>query len=350
VNRFVSWRGAEGAFSGWEHLATSVNGDGSLVLQEGTAQGEALSPVQEGPLRELIVSWNAATPSGSWLEVFARAQTAPQEGSWTPWYCLGAWSAEDQAHRHSVRGQEDATTLVDTDVLKLRRASGAAYQVRIRLHGAGGAGGAEGPAVRAVFATASVPAGAPPTTSAPVLQEPRLLDLPQCSQMVYPDGGNVWCSPTSVSMVLAYWTPDSGPCEPRVRAAVNAVYDRVYQGHGNWPFNTAYAALHGLEASVRRMGSLAEAEHWIEAGVPLVLSYGWRQGELTGAPIASSSGHLVVLAGFDRSGDPIVHDPAAPRDSAVRRTYRRSEIERLWLSRSAGTAYAIHPPGWPVPT
>ena len=63
--------------------------------------------------------------------------------------------------------------------------------------------------------------------------------------MVYPDGGEVWCSPTSTSMVLAYWAGDTGPCEPRVRAAVEGVYDWVYDGHGNWPFNTAYAATAG---------------------------------------------------------------------------------------------------------
>jgi hypothetical protein len=59
--------------------------------------------------------------------------------------------------------------------------------------------------------------------------------------MIYPNGGNVWCSPTSTSMVLAYLDKYTGDCEPRVRAAVDAVFDWVYDGHGNWPFNTAYA-------------------------------------------------------------------------------------------------------------
>jgi hypothetical protein len=168
--------------------------------------------------------------------------------------------------------------------------------------------------------------------------------------MVYPDGGEVWCSPTSVSMVLARWLSDSGPCEPRVRAAVAGVYDHVYRGHGNWPFNTAYA-FHAarqsgvdLTACVTRLPDLAAAEPYLAAGIPLVLSYGWRAGELAGAPIPTSNGHLVVLAGFDSRGDPIIHDPAAPTNATVRRTYRRDQIERLWLAHSAGTAYAIHPP------
>lgn len=173
--------------------------------------------------------------------------------------------------------------------------------------------------------------------------------------MIYPDGRNVWCSPACVSMVLAHWLPDSTACEPRVRAAVNGVYDHVYRGYGNWPFNTAYAfhtayaAGVDVAAYVMRLPDLAAAEAWLAAGVPLILSYGWRPGDLTGAPLASSRGHLVVLTGFDRRGDPVVHDPAAPSNETVRRTYRRDQIERLWLSHSAGTTYAIHPTDQPTP-
>ena len=103
--------------------------------------------------------------------------------------------------------------------------------------------------------------------------------MPRCTQR-YPDGGEGWCSPTSVSMVLGYWLKDGGPCEPRVRATVAGVYDWVFDGHGNWPFNTAYAAGRGLEAWVTRFRSLAEAEPWIAAGVPVAVSYSWKPGEL----------------------------------------------------------------------
>ena len=71
--------------------------------------------------------------------------------------------------------------------------------------------------------------------------------------------------------------------------------------------------------------------------------------QLSGAPIASSSGHLLVLAGFDAQGNPMVNDPAAPSDQSVQRTYRRAQFERLWLARSGGTAYVIYPEGRSVP-
>ncbi len=150
-------------------------------------------------------------------------------------------------------------------------------------------------------------------------------------------------------MVMGYWGFMPRPCEPRVRATVTGVYDWLYDGTGNWPFNTAYAASAGNEAYVARFTSLSKAEEWIKAGVPVVMSIAWGKKDLTNAPVTSSSGHLIVLVGFDSSGNPIVNDPAAAADADVQRTYLRSELEPLWLQASGGTAYLIYPIDWTVP-
>ena len=59
------------------------------------------------------------------------------------------------------------------------------------------------PVVRSMSVTYSseVPKKTQPSTGVSTNWN-TLLDVPECSQMVYPDGGNVWCSPTSISMVL----------------------------------------------------------------------------------------------------------------------------------------------------
>jgi hypothetical protein len=145
-------------------------------------------------------------------------------------------------------------------------------------------------------------------------------------------------------MVLAYLDDYAGPCERRVRAAVEGVYDWIYDGHGNWPFNTAYAATQGYEGYVARFTSLARAEEYVAAGVPVIMSIAWGKGDLTGADIESTNGHLLVLVGFDGSGNPIVNDPASPDDASVQKTYLRSEFEPLWLQASGGTVYLIYPP------
>jgi Peptidase_C39 like family len=367
---FTKWQAADSSFAGWERDGVGLAADGTLSLDRATADpgtdpyppgtyngrnyynggsflvGEATSPVVTAPaFSEAIASWNADTPAGTWIEAQIRADVA---GRWTKWYILGIWAADTgTVERHSVQAQGDGDGFVAVDTLVLaKKVTSTSFQLKLRLFSENDAV----PSVRtASVATSTTPgrAGALPPGD-PALWD-RVLAVPECSQMVYPDGGEVWCSPTSTSMVVAYWQSAAGPCEPRVRAAVEGVFDWIYDGHGNWPFNTAYAAAQGLEGYVARFTSMAQLEPWIAAGVPVVISYAWKKNELTGAPIPSSNGHLAVLAGFNAAGDPVVNDPAAPSDDTVQRTYLRSELERLWLETSGGTAYLIYPPGHAVP-
>jgi hypothetical protein len=83
--------------------------------------------------------------------------------------------------------------------------------------------------------------------------------------------------------------------------------------------------------------------------VPVVASIAWNKNELSGAPVSSSNGHLVVIVGFDASGNPIVNDPAAASNEDVQRTYLRSEFEAVWLAASGGTVYLIFPGGTSTP-
>ena len=86
---------------------------------------------------------------------------------------------------------------------------------------------------------------------------------------------------------------------------------------------------------------LADVEPWIQAGVPVVISAAWSAGELDGAPISSSSGHLLVVTGFDDDGDAYVNDPAAASDDAVGRTYDRAQLTAAWLGGSEGVVYLL---------
>jgi hypothetical protein len=172
--------------------------------------------------------------------------------------------------------------------------------------------------------------------------------------MIYAGGGPVWCSPTSTSMVMAYWAGRLGdPALNRpVPEVAAAVYDTVYGGNGNWPFNTAYAGQRGLVGYVSRMSTLAQVERWIEAGIPVVASLAWAPGELRNAAVPSTDGHLLVVVGFTADGDVVVNDPAAdPRlGLSVRRVYPRATMERLWLTHSGGTVYLIYPEGQALPS
>jgi hypothetical protein len=158
-------------------------------------------------------------------------------------------------------------------------------------------------------------------------------------------------------MLLAYWYARTGAAHLAAfadRAAVSqlvgpGVYDPVYDGYGNWGFNTAYAAAQGLDAYLACFDTLGQLEPWIAAGVPVVISVSWKAGELANAPITSSPGHLLIVAGFDEMGSVIVADPRAEHEDQVRRIYDAAQLETAWQHNSAGMVYLIHPHGWPVP-
>jgi len=371
---FVRWRAADKGFSSWTLHGVKLHASGALELDSATAEmdsdpyatgaynggnyynggsfkvGEAISPEISTAFyyQEAIASWNATTPAGSWVEIQSRAQYGTR---WSKWFVLGIWAADySTINRHSVQSQADSDgfVAVDTFVSSNEKVTTSKFQLKLRLFSADGV---STPSVQNASVAYSTAAPKVPSVSeGNPARWNSLLNVSKCSQMLYRDGGEVWCSPTSTSMVLAYLDGYTGACEPRVRAAVDGVYDWIYDGHGNWPFNTAYAAAQGYEGYVARFTSLAKAEEYVAAGVPVIMSIAWDKGELTGADTESTNGHLLALVGFDSSGNPIINDPASPDDPSVQKAYLRSEFEPLWLKASGGTVYLIYPQGAAIPS
>jgi hypothetical protein len=265
-----------------------------------------------------------------------------------------------------VNGQADTLGRVDTDTLYSRANPFVSYALRVRLERS--AADDPAPSVRMLAAQVSDVAYSPSlATSTPVTLDGIELSVPPLSQEIharqYPQwggGGEAWCSPTSTEMVVEFWGRgptaddmawvDVAYADPSVDFAARSTYDAAYRGTGNWPFNTAYAARFGLDAFVTQLRSLAEVERFIRAGIPLVASIASRPGELDGFLFSGgTSGHLVVVVGFDSAGNPIVNDPAAWSDGTVRRVYDRAQFERVWLRGSGGTVYVIHPLDIPLP-
>lgn len=161
------------------------------------------------------------------------------------------------------------------------------------------------------------------------------LDLPELSQYSsdYP-GERGWCTPAAIAMLLATWGMLRDV--PRVAAAI---YDDAYHGTGNWAFAVAYAGALGFAGTAAYLRSMATVEAFIATGIPVALSIAWAPGELPGAPLPASDGHLVVVRGFDDVGDPIANDPAQPE---VRHVYPRAAFERAWLDHG-GVALIVAP-------
>jgi hypothetical protein len=279
---------------------------------------------------ELVASWSASTPRGSSIEVLAQARG--ERG----WHSLGRWaSGRRPARRTSVSGDAE----VDADLWR-PDGGGDAYRLRVVVDGK-----AVVHRLGAVVTAGSVRR----TTSAPLRRSERVLDVPRLSQMTWKEvGGNVWCSPTSVSMVLDH--AGRLPAATDIPAAAGQVHDPAWGGTGNWSFNTAWAASLAGHAFVTRLHDLREAERFVDAGIPLVASVAYPKGALTGAPTRGTDGHLVVIRGFTADGDVVTNDPAASTERSVRRRYDRGQFERAWLDGSGGTVYVIHRDDQPLPT
>src|SRR6185503_9258807 len=228
---FVRWRAADIVadknFSSWSLNGIKLNA-GALEFDAATASagtdpyaagaynggnyynagsffiGEATSPEISTSFdyKEAIASWNASTPAGSWVEIQFRAQYGTR---WSKWYVLGIWASDTfTVERHSVnlQGDSDGFVAVDTFVSSNKKETTSKFQLKLRLFSADGS---STPNVRnaSVAYSTSAPKRASASSGDPARWN-TLINVPECSQMVYPDGGEVWCSPTSTSMVLGY--------------------------------------------------------------------------------------------------------------------------------------------------
>ncbi|MFI9048873.1 peptidase C39 family protein [Streptomyces sp. NPDC053427] len=339
------------------------------------------------PATEVVASWNAHTPAGTWIAVELRGTYT--NGGHTPWYVMGRWTSGDgegDIRRTSVDDQKDGTSSISTDTFAIDTPSSglrlASYTLRVTLYrkpaGYRRPTGWLTPTVWRLGAMASdipdrfeVPASEPGLVG-------RELAVPRYSQEIhkgqypeYDNGGEAWCSPTSSQMIIESWGRrptaedlawvDPAYADPQVCHAARHTFDYQYEGCGNWPFNAAYAATYeGLQSVVTRLSSLTDAERLVHAGIPVITSQSFLKTELDGAGYGTA-GHLMTVIGFTKAGDVIANDPASPSDQAARRVYKRRQFENIWLrtkrydekgkvrSGSGGVCY-LYFPARPAPT
>jgi hypothetical protein len=295
------------------------------------------------PWNELIASWNADAPAGTFLKIEARAILPDHE---TKFYTLGDWSSDNKIFpRTSVRGQKDADGNVDTDTLILNQLARAA-QIRVTVGGTN----QNLPSLKFLgvsFSNTKIQeAVRPPNRAA----WGKIIPTPEHSQHGYPDEKG-WCSPTSLSMVLSRYAeilhrPEMNQPVPEVAANV---YDDSFAGTGNWPFNTAFAgSFPGMRSYVTRLDDLSEVEDWIAAGIPVILSARW-DWLLPGRPL-DNNGHLIVCIGFTENGDVVINDPATRQDrgESVRHIYKRADVIHSW-TKSRNVVYLVYPEDEKIP-
>lgn len=161
---------------------------------------------------------------------------------------------------------------------------------------------------------------------------------PAISQMEAPQGiRQRICSPTALAMMLK--AEDAKIDWPDV---VAQCLDERTQAYGCWPLAIRCAAGYGRVGAVEALASWDPVLAVLRASLPIVASIDFGPGELPGAPLAKTAGHLVTCHGLD--GDSVlVHDPAAESVAAVPRRYDLAAFSKAWLGHR-GASYILGRP------
>lgn len=246
-------------------------------------------------------------------------------GEWSGFYKLGLLSAQ---FKRSFPPQEDTFGRVAMDELCLS-VPAEAYRFRLKSSGDVSLNGLWACGVRAPFAYDVKSASRLPSGSFCASVEP----VSQMEQK-HPDKRRI-CSPVSVSMALnalGYQTP----LEPFLQN----VFDQSAAIYGNWTFSAAAAGMRGAQSFVRRFSALEELQDFVTPDSFVVASVSYGKGQLDGAPMESTTGHLVLVRGWEKQ-KVLVADPAAATKETVLRAYDARQFADAWLLNKKGAAYIV---------
>lgn len=285
---------------------------------------------------ELIPSWNVQTPANTGLWILVKVKEA-KTGEWSPWLYMGQWGKTLPAEKLA---SEFSWGSVNMDNLILKRPA-SAFQVKVdfqsfdldvkvnpsvRRVAISYSGVVSDPKLREKLAPATRPAAGKIDLAIPYR----------------PQGDNgralagQTCSPTSTSMVMAYWGADRTTLENCV-----AIWDNENAMFGNWGRAVARAGELGLDAWIARYRDWDHVKATLASGQPIIASIKFKPGEFPSSLLKESmNGHLIVIRGMTESGDVICNDPGS-RAKGNGVVYKAEELGRAWFGHG-GVAYIIH--------
>lgn len=269
----------------------------------------------------LVLSLNArmAADGCALLEVQVCADNA-----WSPFFKLGLLSPHIYT---SFTPQTNNFGEVKIDELILSRPA-QAYRYRVKLYG-------EAELLLVSASAAEAPFACEPSLACALPIGERRITIFPCSQLLQnsPDKHRI-CSPTSVYMALK-----SLGFSTTLKKILDRVYDQKNDIYGNWLFNVAGASSFGAQAFFRRFSALKELDEFVTPHSLVVASIAFEKGELTGAPQERTSGHLVVVRGWE-NGRVLVADPASGTEQDVLRSYDAKEFADVWFNHG-GASYIV---------
>jgi len=344
-------------------ITNSEIGDGAIFLDKNEhgyiSSGEYISKeIATVPFQNLVISWNSDTPEETYIAIEARVfikyfnLIGQEVEEWTDWLSWGTWGS--YIERASSQNNVDSPlAFVDVDTLVVKGDNGetaSRLQFKISLYSQNPL---VTPSVRLISGTIRNNLSGQEivkTCSYPNISNLTNieLDVPKFSQTIRdPQIAGSICSPTSVTMILNYWGINILPEE-----SAWGIYDKVYDGFGNWPFNTGFISSFGYRSYVE-YSTIECLKTELCNGYPVVVSVCYKNRSdvsgnvpvVEGAPIPITYGHLIVVRGYkkDELGNEyiIVNDPAAASNDKVRLEYKLNQFEEAW-NKSGKIAYIMH--------
>ena len=295
----------------------------SISLDDGINQGYIiLSPdTADFPFNRGLPSWNGSAPDeGSGFMVHMRF---PSGSGWSPWLTVGFW----KAYIWNNYGTTSYTGgFIDYDYVKLY-----SYQNRWQFKITMGriSDTLESPTITKLSFFVSDTRTTDATDYGMLLNDkPAEILIPTDFLYQYAiddEIGPSICSPTSVSMVLKSYDIAVDPLQ-----FARDTRDPYFGIFGVWPRVVQHASEYGLDGAVTRYRSWSEARDILAAGGRVVMSVG----------LPLYAGHLMMLAGFTATGNPIVHDPA--RSNGYAYVYNKDDLAHSWFEKG-GIGYTFFP-------
>lgn len=273
------------------------------------------------PISSVVLSVNVTGCRRDALDLAAFASVKSGD-DWSPWFCMlrRGQPAFDEGVLNDPMG------LVDVDELRL---SEPATEIRCRINWQSADLSCQ---IRRV--TLCVADNAEWSPSAAV-HRPVRLEVPFLSQWdAKRHHGRRVCSPTCLAMVAQFHGQ-----QVSIDEMASLAFDPAFDVYGNWSASMLAMSILGFRATVERARTLESLDAALDSGEPVVTSFAFGKGELSGSPIESTKGHLVVVCGRSESGDFLVRDPAASGTDDWRE-YSRAQFERAWLGHG-GIHYRI---------
>ena len=326
-------------------------------------------------LTELVASWNADTPGGSWVEVSVRGtqrrrgHQGVRPGSLVPlrprprrWHPPHVGRRPGRHRRHGLHRHPGDPLGARPRRLAARRPADASHGHAARHPGSGRSGRWPRPCPTRRGCRAA-------PTAAPAA---RVLDVPTFSQEMHvghfpqwDNGGEAWCSPTSTSMVVAYW--GAGPRRDETAWVTEAlpVRDR--------PAGRLHRAQR-LRLHLRRRRQLA-VQHRVCRDAPRTAGFVTRlriadrgrgvhrrrhparhvrlvqEGRAGRCAATARTATSWSSSASPASGDVVCNDPAShlvASNDQVRVVYDREQFENVWVPHSGGIVYVIRPASRPA--